>query len=325
MVKRIDLASQLSITKMIPDERSNQLIVVANEQAYAWLLTIMKKLDVPIEGGGDGRFHIYYCENANCDELAATLSAVTGRLGDRRGGGPPHRRGPRCPARPRAGARAPAPGAAGQQPSQLFEGDVRVTFDAATNSLIVYSSLKDFQSLRRVIEKLDAPRKQVFVEAMILEVLLDKSRDLGVAYHGGMPPKPGRQGERDPGRLRRRQDPDPGRRWPATWSGLAGAVLRARARGHAPSRLFGTQVDIPSFGVLVKLAAEEQRRQRAVDAAPADHEQPGGRDLGRASACPSRAASGRLRRRLPGQQGGGRPRRSAGRHRRCSARTSRCR
>ena len=76
--KKPDLTSQLTITKLIPDERSNQLIVVASEQAYEWLLTIMKKLDVPIEGGGDGRFHIYYCEHANCDELAATLAAVTG-------------------------------------------------------------------------------------------------------------------------------------------------------------------------------------------------------------------------------------------------------
>jgi general secretion pathway protein D len=252
MVKRVDLASQLSITKLIPDERSNQLIVVANEQAYEWLLTIMKKLDVPIEGGGDGRFHIYYCEHANCDELAATLSAVTGvsvigGVGARRtsrtsvpGAAPPP---PIAP--------TPAQGMAGQQPSQLFEGDVRVTFDAATNSLVVNSSLKDFQSLRRVIEKLDGPRKQVYVEAMILEVLLDKSRDLGVAYHGGLPTSVGGKesvvlGGFDAGKTLS----------PATLAGdlvgLAGAVF-GPALEASTSRLFGTQVDIPSFGAFVKL------------------------------------------------------------------------
>jgi len=47
------------------------------------------------------------------------------------------------------------------------------------------SSFKDFQALRRVIEKLDAPRKQVFIEALILEVTTDKSRDVGVSYHAG--------------------------------------------------------------------------------------------------------------------------------------------
>ena len=49
------------------------------------------------------------------------------------------------------------------------------------------SSLKDYQALRRVIEQLDSPRKQVFVEAMILEVTLDKTRELGASFHGAKP------------------------------------------------------------------------------------------------------------------------------------------
>ena len=47
------------------------------DRAYARVLMLVKKLDVPIEGG-DGRIHVYYCENANCDELAQTIGAVTG-------------------------------------------------------------------------------------------------------------------------------------------------------------------------------------------------------------------------------------------------------
>jgi general secretion pathway protein D len=88
-----------------------------------------------------------------------------------------------CPGAPSPSPAAPA--RAGR--ALLFEGDVRITFDAPTNSLLVVSSYKDFQSLRKVIEKLDAPRKQVFIEALILEVLLDKTREIGVAYHGGAP------------------------------------------------------------------------------------------------------------------------------------------
>ena len=81
-----DLTTEMMISKIIPDERSNQLIVIANERAYARVLTLVRKLDVPIEGG-DGRIHVYYCENANCDELAQTLGAVTGIVGHRRAGG----------------------------------------------------------------------------------------------------------------------------------------------------------------------------------------------------------------------------------------------
>jgi len=72
-----DLTSEMMVSKIIPDERSNQLIVIATDRAYARVLMLVKKLDVPIEGG-DGRIHVYYCENANCDELAQTIGAVTG-------------------------------------------------------------------------------------------------------------------------------------------------------------------------------------------------------------------------------------------------------
>src|SRR5439155_26524088 len=90
---------------------------------------------------------------------------------------------------------APAGGAPGQGPQLLFEGDVRINFDRPTNSLIVVSSLKDYQSLRRVIERLDSPRKQVFVEALILEVTLDKNRELGGSFHGALPETFGSSGQ----------------------------------------------------------------------------------------------------------------------------------
>jgi general secretion pathway protein D len=173
-----DLAMEMTISKMIPDERSNQLIIIASERAYARVLTLIRKLDVPIEGG-DTRIHVYYCENANCDELGQTLSAITGVSVT--GGG--QARGRRGGAAANPAAPAPAPGAGGQLP-MLFDGDMRVSFDRPTNSLIILSSLKDYQVLRRVIEKLDSPRKQVFVEAMVMEVALDKTRTLGAAFHG---------------------------------------------------------------------------------------------------------------------------------------------
>jgi general secretion pathway protein D len=172
-----DLAAEMTVSKLIPDERSNQLIVVAGERAYARLISLIRKLDVSVEGG-DARIHVYYCENANCDELGQTLSAVTG-VAVAGGGATRARRGAAAPATPGA------PTGPSSQLQFLFEGDVRVSFDRPTNSLIILSSLKDYQSLRRVIEKLDSPRKQIFVEAMVMEVSLDKTRTLGASFHGG--------------------------------------------------------------------------------------------------------------------------------------------
>ncbi len=244
-----DLTTEMMISKIIPDERSNQLIVIANDRAYARLLTLVRKLDVPMESG-DGRIHVYYCENANCDELAQTLGAVTGVSVSGAAGGRTNRRGAAgAPAAP-----APTPGQPGQGPQMLFEGDVRINFDRPTNALIIVSSLKDYQSLRKVIERLDSPRKQIFVEAMILEVTLDKNRELGGSFHAAKPNDWLGLGDQslaiggfNPGKTLL----PAGLVTETMLAGLLGPVLKpeeAQALGTSQT----ATLNIPSFGVLVK-------------------------------------------------------------------------
>jgi hypothetical protein len=159
---------------------------------------------------------------------------------------------------------------------------VRITFDAPTNSLLVVSSFKDFQALRKVIERLDAPRKQVFIEALILEVSLDKTRETGVAYHGG-------GGVHVPATTRTRASSSGGFEASKTLNptslvsnlgGLTGALVRA----HHP-RPAGADLRHRRAAALVRRVpaalADQQRRQRAVQPQPAHHQQPGGRDLRR--------------------------------------------
>jgi general secretion pathway protein D len=248
-----DLAMEMTISKMIPDERSNQLIIIASDRAYARVLTLIRKLDVPIEGG-DSRIHVYYCENANCDELGQTLSAITGVSVT--GGG--QARGRRGGAAAQPAAPTPAPGAAGGQLPLLFDGDMRVSFDRPTNSLIILSSLKDYQVLRRVIEKLDSPRKQIFVEAMVMEVALDKTRTLGASFHGAVPGVPlfGKSGLLLGGLDATKT------LFPAgilqgggdTLLGLAAGIIGPSVAGSAATLGSTTTAaaDIPAFGVLVR-------------------------------------------------------------------------
>jgi general secretion pathway protein D len=248
-----DLTTEMMISKIIPDERSNQLIVIANERAYARVLTLVKKLDVPIEGG-DGRIHVYYCENANCDELAATIGAVTGIAVSGAGASRSRSRSSMSS----TPTPTPTPGAANGQPLQganlLFEGEVRINFDRPTNSLIIVSSLKDYQALRRVIERLDSPRKQVFVEAMILEVTLDKERDLGASWHAIKPQN--LFGLNSPSLIVGGLNPSntlvPTSALGDTMlAGVLGPVLSPAEAAGLGSAATST-VDIPSFGVLVK-------------------------------------------------------------------------
>ena len=169
-----------SQAKILPEERSNSLVIVANENDYGRILDLLKAVDTPLDGGDD-QIHVLPLQHARCDELQTTLSSILGG-----GGG-----GARRPtgAAGRAAGRTASPAAAGGTASaeggEIFEGDVRVNCDEATNALVSVSSLRDYAQLRNVIDKLDKPRRQVFIEAVIMDVNVDHTNDTGVAFHGG--------------------------------------------------------------------------------------------------------------------------------------------
>src|SRR5438105_2745831 len=62
---------------------------------------------------------------------------------------------------------------------------LRVTADPRTNALVLSGPPEDWETLRAVIEQLDVRRRQVFVEAIILEATLEKTRALGIEFQGG--------------------------------------------------------------------------------------------------------------------------------------------
>ena len=165
-----------TLSQLIPDERTNKLIIIASPAALERILALVREIDIPISG--EGRINVYYLENASADEVAGTLQSLAQGTANR----------PKTPTPP-PGA-PPIPGARGQATAaELFSGEVKVSADKATNSLVIIASQADYRSLVRVIEKLDLPRRQVFVEAVIMEVNLDRNSELGVNWHGGVPLK----------------------------------------------------------------------------------------------------------------------------------------
>ncbi|MBI3178494.1 MAG: type II secretion system protein GspD, partial [Deltaproteobacteria bacterium] len=124
--------------------------------------------------------YVVRLRHANAEDLASTLSSLaTGKptTASRRAGRT--RGAPKPPA-------TPAAATAGPTAAVLFEGDIKVTSDKPTNSLVITASKSDFNSLKRVIAQLDVPRLQVYVEAVILEVAVKRDRSFGVTWHGGV-------------------------------------------------------------------------------------------------------------------------------------------
>jgi general secretion pathway protein D len=76
------------------------------------------------------------------------------------------------------------PATTGTGASIPLAAPVRITADAATNSLVVSATPEDWRTLAGVIGDLDVRRRQVFVEAIVLEVTADKLRTLGIQFQG---------------------------------------------------------------------------------------------------------------------------------------------
>jgi general secretion pathway protein D len=172
-----------TLTSLIPDERTNKLIIVASVAANDRINDIIRQIDVPISG--EGRINVYSLANATAEDIAATLQALAQGTANRP-------RSPTGTATSTTGQPYVAPnqpprpaGAPGVSATELFAGEVKISPDKSTNSLVVVASQNDYRSLVRVIERLDVPRRQVFVEAVIMEVDMTRETDVGVSLHQG--------------------------------------------------------------------------------------------------------------------------------------------
>ncbi|MBA3452458.1 MAG: type II secretion system secretin GspD [Deltaproteobacteria bacterium] len=170
-------------SKILVDDRTNTLIVVSSEAGYFRVKALVDRLDISLDSEGGTSIRVHPLENALAEELATTLNAAMGQ------GQQPGARGGAAGQQGRAGGNTanPTPAPVMGDLGTSLEGTVRVIGDKPTNSLIVMSSGRDYIAIKDVIRRLDQPRRQIFIEALILEVQLAKDLNLGTSSHGGLP------------------------------------------------------------------------------------------------------------------------------------------
>ncbi len=147
-------------SKIIPYGRANALVVMASSEDMATVRLLLERLDQrPTQGRG--HINVAYLENADAETLAKTLNEIL--------------TGIKAQARTKAAQAGGAP--------QSVDA-VSITADKPTNSLIISATPEDYQVLRGIIGQLDIKRKQVFVEALILELSMDATKRLGASLQG---------------------------------------------------------------------------------------------------------------------------------------------
>ena len=173
----------VAISEIIADERTNQLIVVSDKRSFEKIRSMINILDVPTAVGG--QIHVKFLEYANAEELAGTLSSLTSGSSSRSGNAASNRQ---TAAQRRAASRQAqtAQAATSSTVAELLSGDVQITSHVPTNSLVVVASPRDYLALESVVDLLDRPRKQVYVEAVIMEIGLDVNRNINLGFNAGL-------------------------------------------------------------------------------------------------------------------------------------------
>ena len=148
--------------RMVADERANAIILLANENVTANVKKLIGLMDKDIPRTGVS-LHVYQLQNGNAEDLAKVLMNLPKEAKD---------------------AKQPAPAQAAAGKTAILSKDVNILADKATNTLIITADRDDYKVLEGVIQKLDLPRPMVYIEALIMEVSVNKAFNIGVEWRG---------------------------------------------------------------------------------------------------------------------------------------------
>jgi len=151
-----------AIVKVVADERTNSILLTGERSARLRLKALIFNMDTPIASGGD--IQVRYLRYADAEKIADKLKGQATASAKAQGGPP---------------IASPAAGGGG---GSNVDASVTIWADVATNALIITAPPKIMKSLMGVIDKLDIRRAQVQVEAIIVEVDVNKSSNLGVQW-----------------------------------------------------------------------------------------------------------------------------------------------
>ena len=142
------------------DTRLNAVILIADKQEEESLRRMIALLDIPLPEA-TSKINVYFLEYADATELSKVLEGMLTGISSQ--------------------VRTSAAQQTGQPVRSSFEpvGKIIISPDKATNSLVIVASPADYQNLIAVIKQLDRKRKQVYVEAMIVEASIDRLQELG--------------------------------------------------------------------------------------------------------------------------------------------------
>jgi general secretion pathway protein D len=134
------------------DERSNSILISGRSGNRLEIRALISHLDTPVESGGNTQ--VIYLRYADAENVARILTGLSNSTNT----------------------------AAGTGNAGTDGNNSQIQADLESNALVITAPVARFKSLRAVIQKLDMPRAQVHIEAIIAEVSFTKAQELGVEW-----------------------------------------------------------------------------------------------------------------------------------------------
>lgn len=162
----------------IPEDRTNSIIVVGNKAGISRVKRLVAQLDFPVRPDAIGGVYVYYVRHGDAEKIGQVLQGVTkdaaaaAKQGSASGGAPG--------GFPQFNFANSGGSGSGEG---LFGGEVKVTADKNTNSIVVMASKQDYEQVLNLLKKIDIPRDQVFVETIIMELAMNDVMNYQIGYY----------------------------------------------------------------------------------------------------------------------------------------------
>lgn len=169
---------QSSFAVIVGDERTGRIVVVADPENMKIVESSIASFDLPT-APGKGDMRAIALKFASAEDLATVINNLVGTQSTSGGSG--------------SSTASSSTEAAGGQTERVLISDVRVVADKASNSLLVAASSRDFDTIRELVTQLDVERRQVYVEALFVEVSAELTNTMGVDWYAGGTTRAGSQ------------------------------------------------------------------------------------------------------------------------------------
>lgn len=169
--------------KILPDERSNSVVVFGPPRTIADVKAMIKKFDFPVDDpNNQASIRVRFLDYVDAKKLATTLSS----LATTRSSSSASRRRTLGSRRTNSKANTPPPVAD-------LGDNVKITADENSNALLITGSRAAYEALNILIRKLDRRRAQVYIETDILDISIEDSFKFGTSILAGVDGGPGTQ------------------------------------------------------------------------------------------------------------------------------------